>query len=981
MHRSRIADNLLVQLALEHRSDILLISEQYRDRHEAGWYSDLLGTAAIWIPRTSSVTITSHGTGTGHVWAVSGGITYVSVYFTPNDTAADFQAKLVELEETLREVDGQAIVAGDLNAKAVEWGMETTDRRGRLILEMAARLRLDVINEGNVTTFRRPGYGETIPDVTLASETLARRVAEWRVIEDYTGSDHQYIVFVLNTVPTRQTGSSRPVGWNVARLNEETLVSVMKAREAEVLTHHGSAEEGAVAAMRLIRKACDASMPRKRACRRGAVAAYWWTDEIANLRKRCIELRRRMTRTRRRNPNSTERESEDFKTAKKDLKRAINQSKKAKWEELRQEVNNDPWGLGYKIVTKKLGMKTAPPSFDEARMKGIVEALFPRHPERDPEGETTHAGEVPAFSEEELLQAADLIQGRKAPGPDGVPAEVVRTIATSCPRLLLHIFNRCLEEGVFPRIWKIQRLVLIGKGKGDPATPSAYRPLCMLDTIGKLFERMIKMRLLSTVENAGGLSPRQHGFRKGHSTITAIQEIVDTFRAVQLRSRHSRGLVLLATLDVKNAFNSVRWSAILEALQERFATPEYLMRIIRSYLRDRELRYETTEGWRTMRITAGAAQGSILGPDLWNVSYDSVLRMEMPDDVYLVGYADDLAAIVVARDVEDAQRRLNQAMRRVAAWMEDHGLQLATEKTEIAFLTERRIPLQITMRVGTEEVTTSATVKYLGVYLNSRMTFWDHLCYAANKASQMVGSLSRLMANVGGPTASKRRLLMGVAESVLLYGCEIWADALDKQQYRRKLAAVQKKGALRIASSYRTVSEAATLVIAGVVPIDLRAKERKNIWKWKQMGKRADREERARTLRVWQERWETERRGRWTARLIGDVSNWINREHGETGYYLTQLLSGHGYFHEYLFRMRKVDSARCPYNDSDNDDAHHTFFECLRWKVEREAIEKYLGGLSPDSIIQKIIDSREAWNRVTAYVEGILKTKKRESER
>ncbi|KAK9686500.1 hypothetical protein QE152_g37149 [Popillia japonica] len=85
----------------------------------------------------------------------------------------------------------------------------------------------------------------------------------------------------------RQTGSSRPVGWNVARLNEETLVSVMKAREAEVLTHHGSAEEGAVAAMRLIRKACDASMPRKRACRRGAVAAYWWTDEIANLRKRC----------------------------------------------------------------------------------------------------------------------------------------------------------------------------------------------------------------------------------------------------------------------------------------------------------------------------------------------------------------------------------------------------------------------------------------------------------------------------------------------------------------------------------------------------------------------------------------------------------------------------------------------------------------------------------------------------------------------
>ncbi|KAK9728833.1 hypothetical protein QE152_g17005 [Popillia japonica] len=77
----------------------------------------------------------------------------------------------------------------------------------------------------------------------------------------------------------------------------------------------------------------------------------------------------------------------------------------------------------------------------------------------------------------------------------------------------------------------------------------------------------------------------------------------------------------------------------------------------------------------------------------------------MPEDV---AYADDLAAVVVATDIEDAPRRLNQTMRG-----SDHVL--ATEKTEIAFLTERRIQLQITMRIGTEEVTTSTMVKYLGV--------------------------------------------------------------------------------------------------------------------------------------------------------------------------------------------------------------------------------------------------------------------------
>lgn len=75
---------------------------------------------------------------------------------------------------------------GDLNAKAVEWGMPTTDTKGRLIVEMAARTGLVVINEGNTSTFRRPGYTETIPDISLATEGLASCISGWRVIEDFT---------------------------------------------------------------------------------------------------------------------------------------------------------------------------------------------------------------------------------------------------------------------------------------------------------------------------------------------------------------------------------------------------------------------------------------------------------------------------------------------------------------------------------------------------------------------------------------------------------------------------------------------------------------------------------------------------------------------------------------------------------------------------------------------------------------------------
>lgn len=99
------------------------------------------------------------------------------------------------LEEVVRNTPGSILVAGDFNARAVEWGMPHQNSRGKYIMEMVARTGLNVLNVGFTTTFRRPGYTETIPDISLANEGLLPRIEEWKVIEDFTGSDHQYITF------------------------------------------------------------------------------------------------------------------------------------------------------------------------------------------------------------------------------------------------------------------------------------------------------------------------------------------------------------------------------------------------------------------------------------------------------------------------------------------------------------------------------------------------------------------------------------------------------------------------------------------------------------------------------------------------------------------------------------------------------------------------------------------------------------------
>lgn len=978
LHRSRTADSLLVQLTRERNVDLLLISEQYRDKDLPNWYSDLLGTAAIWITEPGKFVVRGHGRSNGFVWITLSTATFFSCYLTPNQPIQAYRDILAELEDCIRRIPGQVVVGGDFNAKAVQWGMPRTDSRGRDLMELVARLNLSVLNVGNVSTFRRPGYAETIPDVSFASEALAAKVRGWRVLEDYSGSDHQGIVFdVLDNQAQRTNNEVAVLRWNSGRMDIERFCTVLgHAERVEIPAEVDEAVAEAVVAstMTTIVQACEASMPRK-VPRHGKRSVYWWTAEIADLRRRCLLLRRRAQRAR--DQIQANLLSAEHREARRDLRRAINRSKALCWRKITEEVDSDPWGLGYKIVTKKLGAMRAPCVLEAAAMEHIVGTLFPTHPLR-PAHDWAPLGDVPLFTREEVEKAIVSMKDRKAPGPDGVPSEVLRVVVQRDPELLVNMYNTCLKAGTFCSRWKRARLVLISKGKGDPGQPSAYRPLCMLDTAGKGLEKLIRSRLQTAIAAAGDLSPRQYGFRSGRSTVDAIQEVVEAVQRAEDHNHHSRRVVLLVTLDVKNAFNSAKWTDMLAALERSFNVPRYLMRIVDAYLRNRTLLYQTTEGQRTTSVTSGAAQGSILGPDLWNAAYDGLLRLDMPEEVRLVGYADDVAALVAARNVELAQSKLNRVMVRVNAWMSEHNLSLALDKTEIVILTKKRINTIIPMRIGEVVVQSKSHAKYLGVMIDNKLSFGEQVRCAAEKATKRVTALSRLMANTNGPSPSKRRLLMSSVMSVLLYGAEVWAQALSKECYRKQLARVQRLGALRIASAYRTVSEPAVMVLAGVVPVHLLARERQVIYRRRDEGDRAAvaAEERENTLTAWQASWEVETRSAWCRRLLVEIRPWINRKHGEVGYYLTQFFTGHGYFLSYLHRMGKTPSPDCVYCDGERDTAEHTFFFCGRWAVQRHRLAGEIGQPTPETIVGAMLRGKDTWDCVSHYIEGILRVKK-----
>lgn len=985
MHRSRTANSLLPQVMLENETDVAIISEQYKAANSGTWLEDTSATAAIWLTENSSFHKTNNGVGNGFVWASSQYATIISCYLTPSDPIADFQAKLDAIEDFARRTNRYLVIAGDFNAKAIEWGMQTTNSRGQRILDMSARLGLIIANTGTATTFRRPGCADTTPDITLVSERYASQLKQWTVLEDYTGSDHQYITYHVDSAKSSKAArrSKGTRKWNVSRLDPKKLLEEIDANPPRYRAD-STTRSKVESTLSCIANACKAAMPNIKSGH-PKIAAYWWTEEIHNLRQICLRKRRKFTRAKR--TGAATEEHEEYKIAKSELKFAITSTKKEKWEELRRDVNKNPWGLGYKTVMKKLCTKQSVPELSVSTMEHIVNTLFPGDEVRVDHSEKT-TETPPPFTQDDLNAAARTLKSNKAPGPDGIPAEVLKLIAVERPHVLLNMYNACLIEGEFPEVWKRQKLVLISKGKGDPETPSAYRPLCMLDTAGKLLERLIKPRISTAINNAGGLSERQHGFRPGRSTIGAVADVVKSVEIARSINHFSRPVVLLATIDVKNAFNSAKWANMIDALEKRFRTPAYLMKIIRSYLKDRVLIYDTSQGQKTKVITSGAAQGSILGPDLWNVSYDAILDVAMPDDCYLVGYADDIAAVISARDLDAARRKLTQVMIRTKTWLDSHGLSLAAEKTELILLTRKHMPVEVDMRVHSETIKTSKVLKYLGIRIDNKLTYRAQIQHAAEKSSKITSALARLMANIGGPLASRRKLLMDTTQSILLYGSEVWADTLKTEHHRKVLAKVQRTAALRVASAYRTVSEAAVLVISGTIPVDLLARERRELWMHKRRTEIEDaandsandarRGFRVRTFQLWQERWATATKGRWTAKLIPDVEKWCSRPFGEVNYYITQLLSGHGYFRKYLYNIKKAENKECIYGDAPIDDANHTFFECERWKSDRNVLEARVGHINADNVAQKMLISEENWQLITIFAERILRAKKRD---
>ncbi|XP_041632394.1 uncharacterized protein [Drosophila kikkawai] len=228
-----------------------------------------------------------------------------------------------------------------------------------------------------------------------------------------------------------------------------------------------------------------------------------------------------------------------------------------------------------------------------------------------------------------------------------------------------------------------------------------FKPVLETEILSAVLEQLIRTRLETAIAAAGDLSDSQLGFRKATSTVDAISKVVGIAKAAIAGQRWKGGAkeyCLIVTLDIRNAFNTVRWGCILDALSS-FGVPPYLLELLKSYFRGRTLVYDSDGGVRSAELPCGVQQRSVLAPLLWNAMYDGVLRLPLSGRTELVGFADDIAVVVVDKELSGAEDLCDRSISRINSWLASVCLQLEPQKMKAVLVSSRKKVEVITIRV------------------------------------------------------------------------------------------------------------------------------------------------------------------------------------------------------------------------------------------------------------------------------------------
>jgi ribonuclease HI len=382
--------------------------------------------------------------------------------------------------------------------------------------------------------------------------------------------------------------------------------------------------------------------------------------------------------------------------------------------------------------------------------------------------------------------------------------------------------NDALLCSYFPSNWRHAKVKVIPKpNKDNYNIPSNFRPISIVSTLSKVFEKIILARMSWIAKTNNWFSDRQHGFREGKSTESAAHQL-STFIEEGFSKKHSTAT---AFIDIQSAFDKAGHQAILAAL-ERNDCPTYLVRIIASFLQCRRATLCHGSSSFSVNLHAGCPQGSVLSAFLWLVLVNDVLELRF-DHVHLtLAYADDLTLAVTHRDPTIATAQLQDICAEVVKWSKSIELSINTQKTTFMLFSRGRARQQIPLLVEGLTILPVREAHFLGFLLDQRLSWLPHVRAKCLSAKKLIFAIKRHLSSSWGLAKSRwKKLYTSTIEPMLLYGCSIWCPVIVQVRAAAILRSTQRQIALMMLRAFKSTSTEACLVLSGLLPIDLRIAE------------------------------------------------------------------------------------------------------------------------------------------------------------
>ena len=339
---------------------------------------------------------------------------------------------------------------------------------------------------------------------------------------------------------------------------------------------------------------------------------------------------------------------------------------------------------------------------------------------------------------QETVNIVKKLKNNKSPGEDNISPRLIKNLPNRALFFITYIFNMALFFAYFPLAWRSARVIPIHKPGKPTNDPSSYRPISLLSVLGKVFERLLLKRIQAHISSTELLPQEQFGFRTGHSTSLQLLRVVNQIKQ-NFNYKKSTGFL---SLDVEKAFDRVWHNGLLyKLINNNF--PMYVVKLVSSFLTSRSFSVSVGQAESgSFPIEFGVPQGSVLSPTLYNIYTHDLPRLRNCETAV---FADDTGIYSSSRFYKQIRRNLEAAAKKLSRYFLKWKISLNNDKTEAIFFTRRRKKqkprFRDKIRVGNALLPWKDGIRYLGCYLDPRLTLKEHITKNINKSVAAIKSL------------------------------------------------------------------------------------------------------------------------------------------------------------------------------------------------------------------------------------------------